>query len=131
MYCEDCWEIKREKNIKSCANRRLKKKTKVKQEKQHILEFVDEPKISGLSLMPKQFKVMILRLAFISQLVSVRNAFHNKMQQVRKDTNWTSIKKAKANDGTATRIAKKILKIYAIIAPLAQEEIGERNLRVC
>ena len=110
VYCEDCWEIKREKNIKSCANRRLKKKTKVKQEKQNILEFVDKAKISGLSLMPKQFEVMILRLAFISQLVSVRNAFHNKMQQVRKDTDWTSIKKAKANDGTATRIAKKNLK---------------------
>ena len=38
------------------------KKTKVKQEKQHILEFVDKAKILGLSLMPKQFEVMILRL---------------------------------------------------------------------
>jgi len=119
VYCTECGEIRREKNKESCANRRLKKKTKVKQEKQHILEVVDKAKISGLSLMPKQFEVMILRLAFISQLVSVRNAFHNKLQQVRKDTDWTSIKKAKANDGTATRVAKKMLKIYAIIAPLA------------
>ena len=100
------------------------KKTTVKQEKQHVLKFVDKAKILGLSLMPKQFEVMILRLAFVSQLVYVRDAFYKRLQQVRKDTDWKSIKKAKANDGTATRVAKKMLKIYAIIAPLAQEEIG-------
>ena len=131
VYCKECWDIKREKNRESCANRRLQKKTKVKQEKQQILEFVDKAKISGLGLMPKQFEVMILRLAFVSQLVNVRDAFHDKLKQVRKDTGWKSIKKAKANDGAATRVAKKMLKIYAIIAPLAQEEIGKQNLRVC
>ena len=56
VYCTECWEIRREKNKESCANRRLKKKTRVKQEKQHILEVVDKAKISGLSLMPKQSK---------------------------------------------------------------------------
>lgn len=110
VYCKECWEIKREKNRESCANRRLKKKTTVKQEKQHVLEFVDKAKILGLSLMPKQFEVMILRLAFVSQLVYVRDAFHKRLQQVRKDTDWKSIKKAKANDGTATRVAKKNFK---------------------
>ena len=128
VYCEACWEIKREKNKESCARNRLKKKSKVKQEKQHILEVVDKAKISGLSLMPKQFEVMILRLAFISQLVSVRNAFHNKLQQVRKDTDWTSIKKAKANDGTATRIAKNKLKNLCHYRTFGTRKIWQKDL---
>ena len=47
--------------------------------------------------------MITLGLPFMSQLVSVRGAFHNKMVDVRKDSDWTSIKKAKANDAAGTR----------------------------
>ena len=55
VFCEECWEIKRDKNKESCARNRLQKKSKIKHEKQQILEVVDSGKLSGLSLMTKQF----------------------------------------------------------------------------
>jgi len=103
VFCEECWEIKRDKNKESCARNRLQKKTKFKHEKQQILEVVDKGKLLGLSLMAKQFQVMILRLPFMSQLVSVRNAFHSKQKSVRTDEDWTHRKKLKPNDAVASR----------------------------
>ena len=79
------------------------KKGKIKHEKQKILDIVDKGKLWGLNLMEEQYQVITLGLPFMSQLVSVRGAFHNKMVDVRKDSDWTSIKKAKANDAASTR----------------------------
>ena len=101
VYCAECWAVKKEENKKSCKNRRVSKKAKVKHEKQQILEVVDEEKLSGLSLMAKQFQVVVLRLPFMSQLVSVRNAFHSKLKTVRTDEAWTHMKKLKPNDAAS------------------------------
>ena len=103
MYCEECWNIRREANRTSCKHQRITKKAKIKYEKQKILEIVDKRKLWELNLMAEQYQVITLELPFMSQLVSVRGAFHKKMVDVRRDSDWTSIKKAKANDAAATR----------------------------
>ena len=69
------------------------KKAKIKHKKQNILHIVDKGKLYGLNLMTERYQVITLGLPFMSQLVSVRGAFHNKMVDVRKDSDWTSIKR--------------------------------------
>ena len=83
--------------------------------------------------MEKQYQVITLGLPFMSQVVSVRNAFHSKLKSVRTDDQWTHEKKLKPNDAAASRTSAarvKIRKVYVIIAPLAQQEIDKENLRV-
>ena len=76
VFCAECWELKKEENKKSCKERRVSKKAKIKHEKQRILQIVDSGKLNDLSLMEKQYQVITLGLPFVSQLVSVKNAFH-------------------------------------------------------
>ena len=133
VFCAECWAVKQKENIKSCKKRRVTQKAKVKHEKQQILQVVDNKKLSELSLMEKQYQVITLGLPFMSQLVSVKNAFHSKLKSVRTDKNWSHKKKLNPNDAAPSRTTaarKKIRKVYVIIAPLAQQKIGKENLRV-
>ena len=82
VFCAECWELKKEENKKSCKTRRVSKKGKIKHEKQRILQVVDSGKLNDLSLMEKQYQVITLGLPFMSQVVSVRNAFHSKLKSV-------------------------------------------------
>ena len=53
--------------------------------------------------MEKQYQVITLGLPFMSQVVSVRNAFRSKLKSVRTDDEWTHEKKLKPNDAAASR----------------------------
>ena len=51
----------------------------------------------------KQYQVITLGLPFMSQVVSVRNAFHSTLKSVRTDGQWTHEKKAAASRSTGAR----------------------------
>ena len=103
VFCAECWELKKEENKKSCKERRVSKKAKIKHEKQKILQVVNSGTLNDLSLMEKQYQVITLGLPFVSQLVSVKNAFHGKLKSVRTDKNWTHEKTLNPNDAAASR----------------------------
>ena len=103
VYCAECWELKKQENKKSCKTHRASKKAKIKHEKQKILQVVNSGTLNDLSLMEKQYQVITLGLAFMSQVVSVRNAFHSTLKSVRTDGQWTHEKKAAASRSTGAR----------------------------
>ena len=130
MYYEECWKIKTEKNKKSCQKHRLAKKVKLKHEKQKILEVVDKGKLWGLNLMARQYQVITLGLPFMSQLVSVRGAFHKKWEMLGGIVIGLALKRPRPMILQLPGILVQETKVYDIIAPLAQDEDGKKDLRV-
>ena len=59
--------------------------------------------LSPVIVKPEQYVVITFSLAFLSQIVTVRDAFHNSLAEVRKDNNWEGVKKAKVGESTSTR----------------------------
>ena len=66
---------------------------KIKVEKRNILEVVVSSKLSPVIVKPEQYIVITLSIALLSQIVTVSDAFHKNLAEVRKDKNWEAVKK--------------------------------------
>ena len=87
VYCQECHEITKEKNRKRKKESRSTKMKTIKVEKRNILEVVMSGKLSPVIVKSEQYVVITLSLAFLSQIFTFRDAFHNSLAEVRKDKN--------------------------------------------